>query len=210
MTTGIYQLNFSNGTFYIGQAQNIATRYAEHIEKMRVGQHTKKIQRVFDDTGIVPTLEILVDCHEDFLDLFESFYIHKHKHGNILNTAIPKNRLSGATQRVLDTLIANRFHSLVNILDTLNSNEIHISELNISLKDATSEIEYLAQDRTQEELLADVSNRINEWRTKFFEEAADRAELEIKLLDINSNLISLITENKRLKSRGFFARLFNL
>jgi GIY-YIG catalytic domain len=77
MTKGIYILHFS-GTYklYVGQSLHIESRFKEHINELKKGSHTKKMQEAYSLFGR-PSLEIekiILNKHED-MDSIENYYI---------------------------------------------------------------------------------------------------------------------------------------
>ena len=89
MTTGIYQLNFNNQAYYIGQSQDLETRWKQHSDKFLKGKSVKKMQDAYDEFGM-PEAAILIECHKDYLDIMESYYISvQRKQPNCLNTTAP-------------------------------------------------------------------------------------------------------------------------
>ena len=71
MTCGIYKLDFKDsGKVYIGQSQNIESRYTQHLNTMLNKKASKKLQEAFDTYGI-PIYEILVECSMHELDTYE-------------------------------------------------------------------------------------------------------------------------------------------
>lgn len=72
MTIGIYMLQFT-GTkkVYIGQSNNIETRFNNHKYILNKGVGAKKLQTAYNIYGL-PQLEILVECNEEDLNTCES------------------------------------------------------------------------------------------------------------------------------------------
>jgi group I intron endonuclease len=71
MTCGIYLLRFTGTTnVYIGQSQNIEYRFKKHIQKMRKGNTTLKLQQAYNNYG-EPAVEILLECKIEELNTFE-------------------------------------------------------------------------------------------------------------------------------------------
>ena len=90
MTSGIYQLNFDNQAFYIGQSVDMETRWKQHSDKLRKGTAAAKMQEAYRQLGM-PFAEILIECHKDYLDIMENYFIHMRKAmPNCLNTSAPK------------------------------------------------------------------------------------------------------------------------
>lgn len=90
MTSGIYQLNFNDQAFYVGQSINIEFRWKQHFDKFRKGTASKKMQEAYNTYGLPDTL-ILLECHKDYLDMMENFYIAANQScfGNLNTTAPP-------------------------------------------------------------------------------------------------------------------------
>ena len=90
MTSGIYQLNFDNHAFYIGQSVDMETRWKQHADKLKKGTAAAKMQEAYNHLGM-PFAEILIRCHKDHLDAMENYFIHMRKTlPNCLNTSAPK------------------------------------------------------------------------------------------------------------------------
>lgn len=90
MTSGIYQLVFSNKAVYIGQAQDISARWGQHVDKFKKGRASQKMQAAYNTCGM-PDFLLIISCHKDYLDIMESYYININaKYDNCLNTSIPK------------------------------------------------------------------------------------------------------------------------
>lgn len=71
MICGIYLLRF-NGTsaVYIGQSENIQYRFKKHLQKMRAGTTSLKLQVAYNTYG-EPALEILMECSSADLNQYE-------------------------------------------------------------------------------------------------------------------------------------------
>lgn len=74
---GIYKLVF-NGTdmVYIGQSTRVEIRYMEHLNKLKLGVHSDKLQKAYINFG-QPSLHILEECSESELNILEKSYIDK-------------------------------------------------------------------------------------------------------------------------------------
>ena len=77
MSIGIYKLNFT-GTdkVYIGQSRTLETRLNGHLDKLKSGNGSKKMQAAYFDFGS-PTLEVLLECTVEELDTLERETIEK-------------------------------------------------------------------------------------------------------------------------------------
>lgn len=90
MITGIYQLNFQDQAYYIGQSQNIEVRMKQHSDKFLKGTAAQKMQEAYNTYGM-PNAEILIRCHKDHLDAMENYFISMRKAlPGCLNTSAPK------------------------------------------------------------------------------------------------------------------------
>jgi len=88
MTSGIYKLQFSDDSIYIGKSSNIDKRWSQHSKAMLKGSHTKKIQEAYSKYGD-PIFSIICTCHPDHLDILENYYINYFWCSKILNTTRP-------------------------------------------------------------------------------------------------------------------------
>ena len=92
MTTGIYQLNFNNRAFYVGKSIDIETRWKQHTDKFLKGTAASQMQYAYNQVGL-PAFGIYAECHKDYLDILEGYYINmqvNHNRQTCLNTSIPK------------------------------------------------------------------------------------------------------------------------
>lgn len=90
MTSGIYQLVFSDKSVYIGQAQDIGSRWRQHVDKFKKGRASQKMQIAYNTCGM-PEFFLILSCHKDYLDIMEAYYIDiNSKYQGCLNTSIPK------------------------------------------------------------------------------------------------------------------------
>lgn len=91
MDSGIYLLKFgpsNKGKYYIGKSNNIERRWKEHINKFNKGTAPKELQNAYNTYGM-PEFTILLECHEDHIDLMESIYIASSWDKGLVNTAQP-------------------------------------------------------------------------------------------------------------------------
>lgn len=76
--SGIYELRFSNGSFYIGSAVNIKARWRDHLSRLNRGKHVnRRVQRCFDKHGNY-TATVLIECHKDVLLKYEQNWIDRY------------------------------------------------------------------------------------------------------------------------------------
>ena len=75
MTIGIYILRFPNTCkVYIGQSINIEHRFVTHLYKLKKDEGVPKLQKAYIEYG-TPSLEILIDCKEEELNILEDMAI---------------------------------------------------------------------------------------------------------------------------------------
>ena len=89
MDSGIYQLTFPNGQFYIGKSENIPKRWKTHSVNFSKGTHTKKMQAVYNEYG-PPEYRVVLEVHPDHIDIYESILIAAAWGPQLLNTTKPK------------------------------------------------------------------------------------------------------------------------
>lgn len=70
--TGIYKLEFKDGSFYIGQSVDIASRRKDHYRMLLAGEHhSYKVQRKYDIEGVLPSHEVILYCKAEELNYNE-------------------------------------------------------------------------------------------------------------------------------------------
>lgn len=130
MTSGIYQLTFHNGHTYVGQAGNIEARYLQHCDKLQKGDAALRMQQAYD--GILPAAKVLIECHQDYLDAMEAYYIHQLN--PTLNTVKPKLR----TDEEMEYLVTNCHlmrHPPATLIYNLGKREAELKEATDQLND---------------------------------------------------------------------------
>lgn len=208
--TGIYKLLFKDGTFYIGQAVDIEARYKQHSKDLADGRHSKKMQCAYKNNDCVcPDIEILLDCHKDYLDIFECFYIHKFNNDKILNTSIPKNILGGLTQKTLDMLVDNRNNSIIYSMGEITEKLGKLEGLRISLAEAEEEIENLEHKRSMEEIEKVGKKRFFELRNEAARAETAAEEVLAAKNELLKQLDAANSEIKRLRERNIIERILN-
>ena len=131
MTTGIYQLTFDSGDTYVGQARDILSRYKQHLEKLSKGAAATKMQQAFN--GVNPYIEELIICHPDYLDIMESYFIHKYS--PTLNSTIPEYR--GEEAEILLSNPGILETSPAEVVSNLRTALEHLVEIQTALADKT-------------------------------------------------------------------------
>ena len=185
MDSGIYQITFPNGYFYLGKSETISQRWKTHQKNFTQGTHTKKMQAAYDEFG-EPEYKVLLKVHAEHIGIFESVFINNAWGPAILNTTKPK---------LLDSETAKEY------LDAYD---------NITLDSAScmlySTLQHVTILREQFHKLAAYENKISalELRGVVLPEDAKQAMQELKDICLQQN-----TELRRLAKLSAFDRMFN-
>jgi hypothetical protein len=76
INSGIYKLEFIDGSFYIGQSVNLSSRLKDHYRMLVLGEHhSYKVQQKYDIEGMLPIYKVLIYCTADELNHNESSLI---------------------------------------------------------------------------------------------------------------------------------------
>ena len=185
MDSGIYQITFPNGYFYLGKSETISQRWKTHQKNFIQGTHTKKMQAAYDEYG-EPDYEIILPVHPEHIGIYESIFINNAWNPKILNTTKP---------RVLDTQEATQY------LDVYDN--ITIAGTSCMLY---STLEHVNIVRTQFQELESANLRIEqlEERGIVLPEEAQKALEELRDICLQQN-----TELRRLNKLSVFDRVFN-
>lgn len=89
MDSGIYVLDFSDGTYYIGKSDNIPNRWRQHWKDFESGTHARRMQDAYNRCG-PPRASVFIKCHSDHIDLYESLAIHHNWGPKCLNGNKPR------------------------------------------------------------------------------------------------------------------------
>lgn len=194
MTSGIYKLTFSSGRFYIGKSNDIERRWKEHWTKFVKGTAAKNMQSEFLAYG-EPRKEVLLECHEDHIDLMEAMHIELNKSPLMLNASYPTPPDIEDMAVFLawgDQLL---WYSTANHIRHIIKQETKISELNEQLEAHSEELT---------ELETEYIENLNEIKDGTALQVAEDALFLVKeeLSDVKRQLVYL-------KSRNWFERLFN-
>lgn len=77
MTVGIYKLEFTDGSFYVGRSVSIESRYKDHIRFLKNNSNRcSKLQNKFNKIDELPKLEILEECQLNELPEKEKYWIN--------------------------------------------------------------------------------------------------------------------------------------
>ncbi len=140
MDSGIYQITFPNGYFYLGKSETISQRWKTHQKNFVQGTHTKKMQAAYDEFG-EPEYKVLLKVHAEHIGIFESVFINNAWGPAILNTTKPKLIDSETADQYLDaydTITLDNtscmLYSTLQHVTTLREQHNIIKELKTELK----------------------------------------------------------------------------
>lgn len=75
-TSGIYKLEFTDGSYYIGQSVNLDTRDKDHLGALKNGSHFNyRVQTKYDTLGYLPSYTIIKLCTPSELNHYEGSLI---------------------------------------------------------------------------------------------------------------------------------------
>jgi hypothetical protein len=198
MNSGIYRYTFDSGAYYIGKSNNIDRRWEEHRTKLAKGTAASRVQHQYNLEGM-PSFEVICYCHEDHIDLMESYYINDAwykfgQDGHLLNTTKP-------------TLLPNyEYQVLVDNIDLLGRSTVsHI----LSIR--ALEYEQQQRDREYEQLIIKeiVAKTEIEKELKKLQSSEGLNELLTDLKNITKERDSLKLELDKEKNKTFWQRLFS-
>ena len=154
MATGIYHLQFKNGDTYVGQAKDISKRWEQHYNDLRKNKHTKALQLAYHHSHYaLPDTSILLECHPDYLDHYESYWIHELK--PTLNHQIPQPLTEHQLQWFCALANSNQTHHGISVLieevHTGNLAKLEVGQLRDTLDDKVA-VEALALEGHHEAL----------------------------------------------------------
>jgi hypothetical protein len=192
MTSGVYRLTFSNGADYIGKSVDIATRWKQHMDKLRAG---KLMQAAYDSWG-EPNAEILVRCHEDHIDIVESCLISRLR--PCLNSTIPKDPIPGyALEDLIHYLGAPTIEHIVRISELLQSKEEYakvLEDRDEAIEHLQATTKHLRRQRTDEEITQDIMGKIEQGNAAIATWKREYAKLDAQRLDLGDKVETLRRE----------------
>jgi len=198
LTTGIYLLNFKDEAFYIGQSQDIETRWKQHRDKFVKGKAAEKMQNAYNLYGM-PMGIILVECHKDFLDTFENYFIWDQKQfPGCLNTSAPEPDLT------------INYDFLLSQKDLIKASPIDLMEVAIDLtgEKASLELKLKELQDTYNKEYMQIAAEVELQEGK--DENVDLVlyyQDQLKVLEDRVEIADLAI--KRLLTRNWYQRLFN-
>ena len=142
--SGIYRLIFNDGSTYIGKSNDISRRWKEHADKFVKGKAASNMQQAYRTCGF-PNTQILLYCHEDHIDIMETYFIRQLRPN--LNSASTVN-ITSTEERVLSENLE--------LLDVGTASHIlNINQLRINLGEVQE-----SNNRLKNELL-EVKSKLN-------------------------------------------------
>lgn len=187
MNSGIYKLTFKSGNYYIGKSNNIDRRWKEHLDKFTRGKAAARMQAEYNKYG-APNGEVLLFCHEDHIDIMEALYIHGSWGPRILNGTHPTT----ISQEDHDIFLKHPEllnYSTASHCLTLYNNAIELRDLKAAAE---------RKDREHKQNIASIVN------------GTALQESEDLVTELESEVLNLKKELRKLNSRSWFERLFNL
>lgn len=166
MTTlsGIYTITFPTGAIYVGKTNDFYRRVEEHRKKLESGTAAKLLQAELAklSSGNELEIELVVQCHEDHIDLLEDIYIRQAKtdYGSrCLNTTQRKALSSEATDILLENVELLNDSTAEHLKDLLDFySEIQELKSRIEILESTEEL--AIQLVATETELVDVSSQL--------------------------------------------------
>lgn len=128
MTSGIYQLTFSDGNNYIGKSINIEKRWQEHYKSILQNKAAAKMQAAYKRCGM-PEGEILFEAHPHHIDFLETLFIGTYKPS--LNTSIANEAISAEHLKMLkenDSLLKESTYQHIWSIVTQRKNIEHLED----------------------------------------------------------------------------------
>lgn len=204
MTSGVYQLTFSDGSRYIGKSVNIDSRWKQHYDKMCKGKSAKAVQAAFNRCG-EPTGEILCECHKDHIDLIEAMFISR------LNPELNSDRPSDPFEgEDMDKYFVSSLlgHSTLEHMNYMIQKKIEEADREREINLLERKIKEITIKRSSEELSteAGVKLRNSETRNNYL-----LAEIHALKQDINTIKEELNNRNVELEylRKPWWKRLFS-
>ena len=158
MASGIYKLTFASGKFYIGKSNDIEARWKQHWDSFTKGKHTKLMQAEFNIYGDY-NREVLVYAHEDHIDILEETLIARLNPP--LNGTKGKDRMLEVYDEHFDLVLSYFDKSTLEHIVGWHNSKSMVEELQGEIEDLTETIAMLEVKRTEEELAADVLDKVD-------------------------------------------------
>lgn len=188
MRSGIYQLTFPSGKFYIGKSVDIDTRWKQHTEKLSARQGAKLLQAEWNKYGYCDP-KVLHECHVDHLDIVEALFISRNCPP--LNTTIPKDPMPHLRSANLGDILAWLNDSTLEHINLINSlsKELRNKQNMIDLQEKM--IEGLSKRRDKEELATELGQKLRGITKAYNQEIVQNKQtieaLQSKVADLSTS-----------------------
>lgn len=200
MASGIYELNFNNQYYYVGKSIDVENRWRQHFGKFEKRTAAKNMLNAFDRFGY-PKTRILIECHQDHLDILEPIFIKKCKdeHGSYcLNASMPEiyRWPSDKHLELIEDDIGEVFKkSTFDHIDEIDSlaNEIVkknyiIDKNSAKISSLTNKVNTLTKEITEYPFKIDLGEEGNAWRQRYLEAEQQIALNQSKISNLKQQL----------------------
>src|SRR5574343_1804941 len=175
MTSGVYRLEFLDGSFYIGKSNNIERRWEEHAAKFEKGIAAKLMQAAYNRCGM-PEGKVIWECHPDHIYIFESHFINAHCYNTkCLNGVIPPdpgvNKDYNFNQAILNMSTLQH----IDMIDSLNNT---IDEMERVYEKHIEEFEEEIEEMKDGTKISNLEEEISILKRTLLDEQNRRIELE--------------------------------
>lgn len=164
MPSGVYKLQFTDGSFYIGKSISISNRWRQHCDNFTKGVASSSLQIAYYKCGL-PTCEAVFMCHKDHIDIAEEMLINRLKPD--LNGTCPKDPFQGLGPEKIQEISELLQMSTIEHIDqirTLSTSSTYvlreIFDRDNRIHDLNNTIKQLATIRTKEEIECDINGTI--------------------------------------------------
>ena len=195
MTSGIYTLEFSDGSTYIGKAVDIESRWNQHRDKLLKGQAAAKLQEAYYSYGM-PEFKIAHRVHVDHIDIVESILIEQNRNSEYLLNTASGHRVAPTD---VDVLIEGQ-----RLLEFSTADHIR------SILHSRKQIDQLTADRrVQDRMINSLSADLHTLKTRGIKTPKEWKEYIEELEDELEDLRALKEYADTYSKMGWFLRLFN-
>lgn len=117
--------------FYIGKSADIKTRWRQHHDNFVKGKASSRMQAEFNRYKDY-TQEVLLECHQDHIDIMETYFINYSNKGMMLNTIFSQPLPAEQYDPLLANIAVLRYSTSEHV-KALASQTQEIKELKIAL-----------------------------------------------------------------------------
>lgn len=185
MTSGIYELTFSNGDNYIGKSINIENRWKQHFDKFKKGAAAKAMQAAYDRFG-PPECKVLLECHTDHIDIMEARCISQF--GPKLNSDRPLDPFpeTGINHFLHNTDFLSK--STYEHMNDMSKNLEDISALKATVEELEELNDLLLEKRSDEEIASSAGRRVKSLTRTNSSLAKEVSELTAEITKLEEEL----------------------